>query len=568
MVTTRSRVVGLVDERSSRAAASSNESRSGRKRRRSGILDDANEDAYADCAPEERSFYRDIVDRASVGDGKRKKSKSGGEEAEASPLPSPSKQLLLSCFEEEASSPSGSQAEEQEHVPTSGQNRPQEPQYEGRPVSANSNKESARIENKRKIHAENITRITSISVDMPYIEPEPEGVTPVIYSLGCSGINKLIRCMKKKEWTNEGGDWSLELLSPDDKEKTGHKWTAPKKKSDSKNCTLFLKQTVDIGNVFHAMPKNTASQSQALRERSKDIKAWLCSMRHLAQKMKEQVLQAESRASKARKANNNRLVKSMRERLIPVLVLVLKEALLLGGSSTICEENKPEEIAPEEGNFMACTLQFPLRIIGCIDQLWPVIRDSVKGPAHSQKFGLFDRHLSALRKLLLQGMEDLREIAGRPQNILEGKQNDEHCCNLRAEQSRRYLESQTTQLMYCSASSQLLIGETHDDNTSLGCQGRQGRKESRTDGTLSIQKRFSHESERKTMYRENNGWSLEEDLVLLRSIRRTENLDAEKLAKTFPERTVTEVLARITVLKTLTREYLSKEGRPPPKWCY
>ncbi|KAG6005741.1 hypothetical protein E4U43_000546 [Claviceps pusilla] len=572
MVTTRSRAVGLMNKQSSAAAAPSDKSRSECERgAQSEISVDANEDTFANCAPEEGSFYRNINSRASVGKGDCETGKNDKKEANISPLPSPleeSSSSSSSRFEEETSSSWSFQEEEQEeqeHPSTSGEKQSPEPQHEGQPVPPRDGNEFTSIEDER---FENITRITSISVDMKYIEPEPKGVDAAIHSLFCSEVNQLIRCMRKKGWRNEEGDWSLELLSQGDEDETEQKWTAPTKKSDSKDFKLFLKQTVEIGNFFHAMPRGPASQSQALRERSRDIEARLCSMRHLAQRMKEQVLQVESRASRAGKVNHSRLVMSLRKRLVPVLVLILKEALLLGGSSTIREGNKPAEIGPEKGTFMACTLQCPLRIIGCIDQLWPVIRDSVDEVDHSQMFGLFDWHLSALRKLLLDGMERLKDIADRLRKILEGRENDKRIRQFQDEQRRRLWESQKTQLMYCFASSQQPIEEESRDYTSIICQGREGRKRSHVDCVSSAEERLCHDPEREVKYHEKYGWPHEEDLMLLRSIRRNENLDAEELVEAFPGRTVRDVVERIKVLKTRTREYFSKRGQPPPKWCY
>ncbi|KAG6006549.1 hypothetical protein E4U54_000162 [Claviceps lovelessii] len=568
MVTTRSRAVGLMNEQSSAAAAPSDESRNECERgAQSEISVDAHQDTYASSAPEEGSFYSNINSRASVGKGKCKTGKNDKKEADISPLPSPLEESSSSRSEEETSSSWSFQEEEQEeqeHPSTSGEKQSPETQHEGRPGPPRDSNELSSIGNER---CENITRIPSISVDMKYIEPEPEGVGAAIHSLVCSEVNQLIRCMSKKGWRNEGGDWSLELLSQGDEDETEQKWTAPTKKSDSKDFKLFLKQTVEIGNFFHAMPRGPASQSQALRERSRDIEARLCSMRHLAQRMREQVLHVESQASRAGKVNHSRLVMSLRKRLIPVSVLILKEALLLGGSSTIREGNKPAEIGPEKGNFMACTLQCPLRIIGCIDQLWPVIRDSVDEVDHSQMFGLFDRHLSALRKLLLDGMERLKDIADRLRKILEGQENDKRIRQLQDEQRRRLWESQKTQLMYCFASSQQPIEESHD-YTSIICQGPEGRKRSHVDCVTSAEERLPHDPEREVKYYEKYGWPHEEDLTLLRSIRRIENLDAEEVAEAFPGRTVRDVVERIKVLKTRTREYFSKRGQPPPKWCY
>ncbi|KAG5926010.1 hypothetical protein E4U42_003746 [Claviceps africana] len=537
MVTTRSRAARLVDERLRTAADSSNTSRHGRKRRRSEISEDTNEDAHSDSAPEGRAFYRDITKRASVGEGRRKKSKHDDQETVAEPDESPSYSLSSSSpspsqaeeqeyegtsaapsraeeHEYEETSASSSQAEELEYEETSEHTQSLEPQYEEQPKPAYT--ETPSLENEPGMHAENITWIASISVDMKYIEPEPEGVKPVMCFIDCSEINDLIHCMKREGWTSVAGDWSLELLALDDEDEAENKWAAPTKKSDSRNLKLFLEQTVEIGNFVHAMPKNPRYQSRRLRECSKE--ATLYSMRDVAEKMKQQVRQAEKQASKANEARNRKLVEAMRTRLVPLLVLVLKEALLLGGSSRMCAEDWPEEIGPEKGNFMACTLQFPLHIIGCIDQLWPVIEDSVEEADRRKMFWLFGERLSALRKTLLKGMETLRENAEKPQRLLQMKENDERTRQLRDEEMRRTDEELRRRLHVFSAS-------THEK------------------------------------------WSDEEDLKLMRFMRRVTNLNAEVAAKEFPNRTVADVSKRMEILKARARSNYIKLEKEPARWC-
>ncbi|KAG5926089.1 hypothetical protein E4U53_003164 [Claviceps sorghi] len=556
MVATRSRTARPMDERPPTAASSSNRSRDGRKRGRSEFLEDTNEDVHAE--PKERGAFSAIIQRASIGETSRKKSINDNQESGAVP-------------EEESpssSSSSLSRKEKQEHQETSGQIQSPEPQYEGQPDPAHRSKETTPLKNEPEMHAENITRIIATSVDMEYIEPEPEGVTPVICSLDCSGINDLIPCMKRRGWTSEAGDWSLELLALHNGDEAEKKWTAPTQKSDSRDLKLFLGQTIEIGNFVHAMPKNPESQSPRLRECS--MKATLCSMRDLAEKLKQQVQQARDQASKANEDRNRKLVESMRTRLVPLLVLVLKEALLLGGSSRICEEKRPERIGPEKGNFMACTLQFPLRIISCIDQLWPVIQDSVDEADRRKMFWLFDKHLSALRKTVLDGMNMLKEIARRPQMLLQMKENDERIRKLRDEETRRRREELGRRLRAFTAWTHQPVPrpEEIDCQASLYCYGQENEHRPGPDCFASTQECLPQDTETKTGYLEKYGWKYEDDLTLMRAIRRVTNLTAEDAAQALPGRTVTDVRERMVILKARVRTNLIKAGKQPAEWCY
>ncbi|KAG6058395.1 hypothetical protein E4U17_008124 [Claviceps sp. LM77 group G4] len=661
---------------------SADRSRRTRKRKRSEVGKGADEEAYADDAPEDLGFYRNIAERAWgwwKGSGEEKRLDASPEslleepEVEASPgvvaLPEvlPEVEESQEVFSEasdlserlsEASSETPPEASpeplpegspEEETFPkarsdvdgssdalsdalsdvssevssgaslgvlsrldpvTEGRQRPTNRRY--RPVKPGHEEEQTSVHERgcysnggnRRPHNKNNRRSSSISVDMTYMEPESEGVHAETISLRCSEVNQLIEDMKKTGWTNDMGDWSNSLEPPtsNDVNEAEGDCTARTRKRDSKTCKLFWKQTAKFRELFCDMPDSLESQSHILRERSQEVEARLCSMRDLAQEIKRQAIHAENLASNTGTSKYKKLMKSICERLVPLLVLTLKDCLLLGGSSRVVEDDQPEEIGREDGTFTACTLQFPLRIIGYIEQLWAVVRNSVfmQGDAdgeedrisraHHRAYGPFDKHLSALKKRLLEGMGSLQEIAQRPQRILEMKERDERLRKLEDEQDLKLSEDQAKQYMDFVASTQMPLSETEDSLAyqKLGLYGPGARKRPYMGYSASNQTRMlgdtrRHESNshiafsqtrlldgtgRHESSKPNHEWHASDDLKLVRLMRRFRSMCVELVAEEFPERTLADVVERMYVLKDQVRASLEKQGRRPPKWCY
>ncbi|KAG6035134.1 hypothetical protein E4U40_002969 [Claviceps sp. LM458 group G5] len=657
-------------------AESADRSRRTRKRKRSEVGNGADEDAYADVAPEDLGFYRNIAERAwgwwkRSGEEKPPESLLEEPEVEASPdaealsevLPEveESQEVLSEASElserlSEASSeappeaspeplPEGSPEEETfpkatsdvdgsslsdalsdassdvsseaslgvlsrldpvtegRQRPTNRRYRPVKPGYEEEQTSVHERECYSNGGNRRPYNKNN-RRCSSISVDMTYMEPEPEGVHAETISLRCSEVNQLIKDMKKTGWTNDMGDWSnsLEPLTSNDVNEAEGDCTARTRKHDSTTCKLFWKQTVKFRELFCDMPDSLESQSHLLRERSQEVEARLCSMRDLAQEIKRQAIHAENLASKTGNSKYKKLVNSICERLVPLLVLTLKDCLLLGGSSRVIEDDQPEEIGREDGTFTACTLQFPLRIVGYIEQLWAVVRNSVvvQGDADGEQdrisrarhraYGPFDQHLSALKKTLLKGMESLQEIAQRPQRILEMKERDERLRELEDEQDLKLSEDQAKRYMDFVASTQMLLSETEDSLAyqQLGLYSPGGRTRPHMGYSASNQTRMlgdtrrhepnSHIASSQTRLLDGTGihksnkpnheWHTSDDLKLVRLMRRFRSMRVELVAEEFPERTLADVVERMYVLKDQVRASLEKQGRRPPKWCY
>ncbi|KAG5966001.1 hypothetical protein E4U58_002650 [Claviceps cyperi] len=683
MVTTRSKAA-LEEARSTEKrphnedAESSDRSRRTRKRTRLEVGRGADEDAYADDAPDDLGFYIGI-DKRALGwwkrSGEEKRPEASREalleeseveaspdvealsevmpeveesqevlseapilserlsevsleappEASPEPLPEASPEVeafpkassdvdgssdALSGASSEVSSEASLEALSRVFPVTEGRQRPTDRRY--RPVEPGHEEEQTSVHEREchsnrgdgRPHNKNIRRGSSISVDMTYMEPEPERFHAETVSLRCSEVNQLIEDMKKTGWTNDTGDWSdsLEPLISDDVNEAEGDCTARTRKRDSKTCKLFWKQTAKFRELFCDMPDSLESQSHLLRERSQEVEARLSSMRDLAQEIKRQAIRAENLGSKTGTSKYRKMVKLICERLVPLLVLTLKDCLLLGGSSRVVEDGQPEEIGREDGTFTACTLQFPLRIIGYIEQLWTVVRNSavVQGDADGERdrisrarhraCGPFDQHLSALKKTLLEGMEILQDVAQRPQRILEMKERDERLRELEDEQDLKLSEDQAKHYMDFVASTQIPLSETEDslEYQKLGLYGPGGRKRPHTgysassqthllDDTgrhefnshiASSQTRLLDDTRRHEPTNPNHEWHASDDLNLVRMMRRSRSMRVELVAEEFPERTLADVVERMYVLKDQVRASLEKQGRRPPKWCY
>ncbi|KAG6040732.1 hypothetical protein E4U41_007294 [Claviceps citrina] len=569
MVMTRSMAAPRTDEPSQTAAEPLNRSRRGHKRTRFEVAkeaseaSEASEDASGDSAPTNASFYRDINEQASA-----RKKRRLDERERAADVEQLDDEPTTGQDQDQDHDQDKDQDQDQDHDHDQDQDQDQdqivEPEHEEQQDPASECEESSSDEDELEMHVKDKPWDTK-PMHMKYVEPEPADADPITVSISCSELNSLITDMKKKGWTNRKGEWSLKLFlqkyDDDDEDEDEHKWIPRIKTSDSDKCTSLLKRAAEFGRFLHAMSRDLEAQRQAIRERSKDVEAGLATMSDLVQHIKKEATGAESRAARAEKPRDNKLVTSIRKRLIPILVLILKEALLLGGSSRISHRGKHERIGPEEGTFMACTLQFALHIVGFIEQLYVVIANLVPEEdddeatsevskvtqrrkraeeAHRAMFGSFNSHLSALRNTLLGGRRALKEKAEAPRRRSEMKARDEAARQRRDSEELKILQTREKQYLD-------FVASTHEPV---------------------VQTEENRDLHRHRSYYLKHGWHYWEDLEMLEWIRKVKSPEAEILATRFPGRTEAEIVQRLRELRGWMKVKFEKQGQRPPKWCY
>jgi hypothetical protein len=387
---------------------------------------------------------------------------------------------------------------------------------------------------------EYIARVEVISADMEYIEPEHPDTYASTFFLNCDKLNNMIKLMGKKGWINQKGDWEAKLLQTG--EEPGSEEEEAEHPVENEDCTKLFQEIDALRKNCIEMTKASDLEEQAsfLRSNSQRIRGTLEAVKSLTERVHKNAPEPEQGKKKLPKnaqRKRQELLTWIYIKLIPALVLTLKEALLLGGYSRM--DTKPETISNLNGQFMACTLQFPLRIIGFMDQLYSVV--STQDEMH-MKLGLrknrvaFARYLGELEILILKGMNELKRMAQAPMRAaeLEEQARRERKLHLRRERLAR--EARERQM-------RMFIASTH--------RLSQGYRQPSQDA-----------------YYNKHGWRLQEDEALLGVIRKTRSPNMLVLATLVPHRTVNEVMHRMGELREMMKAKFEKGGLPPPKWCY
>lgn len=396
---------------------------------------------------------------------------------------------------------------------------------------------------------ENIASIHVISTDMTYIEPEPKDATPLTFFLDCDGLNTMIADMGKRGWTNEKGAWVGELLRNEKESETEKQWHA--RHSHVIRTKIRLKLflgVIELSQNCKDMPKAPALDEQAdfLQTHSAEIQKNLNDIQTLTQQIKNQAsqpLQEDSIEYTAEYRRRKELWTYIYRILMPALVLALKEALLLGGYSRL--ETKPETISGKNGQFMACTLQFALRILGFIDQMYSLVKQDLAAHENTENKEekalqshrmAFANHVRVLQPRVLAGIQELKRFAEAPVRHMEMAERSKRARKAQQERDRIIKEKQDRQMKLFIASTQ----------------------------------RFSEKPPPppRDEYYEKHRWRLWEDEILLGVIRKTKSPNLAVLARQIPGRSTAEVINRVGELRVWMKAKYETAGIQPPKWCF
>ncbi|KID77852.1 uncharacterized protein G6M90_00g036140 [Metarhizium brunneum] len=395
----------------------------------------------------------------------------------------------------------------------------------------------------RTSNLEHIAGKAVISTNIGYIEPEPPDRSASTYYLNCGGLNEMINAMGKQGWMGTEGEWADQLLQIEKESKTESEAI----KAD--NCTKLFHEIIALWQICKDMPKAPSlnSQAQYLHEHSQSIQKNLKVVRTLTKQVKIEASKSIPAKGSSRQIRNARYKKKdvltwIQGKLMPALVLALKEALLLGGYSRL--KSKPETISIKNGQFMACTLQFALRIVGFIDQLYDVVLTHLKSQEKNENTVrsmrdrtrmAFANHVRVLEPRILLGMNELKRLAEAP--ILNAEL---------AEQSRQLREAQEER--------DQIIKEKNDEQMRLF--------------VASTQRTLEDTSKPRDEYYDRHGWRLWEDEVLLGVIRKTRSPNLVLLSRQVPGRSLQEVTNRVAELRESMRAKYEAASILPPKWCH
>ncbi|KAM5382710.1 hypothetical protein ACJZ2D_002293 [Fusarium nematophilum] len=245
--------------------------------------------------------------------------------------------------------------------------------------------------------------------------------------------------------------------------------------------------------------------------------------------------------------------------IIPMLVLVLKEAFLAGCDAPQEEDRQPVR---KDGEFTAYMLQLLLKAMDWALRLCEVILDWLQlNPPQPKSDSKADKdklvktqgnreHLRIALKMIQdetkKAVAQLDNLINAPELQRKAMKHDEEARRARQEREQQRHQAQGQQM-------QLFIESLERIKSS---------RPSRTNSAAS-------QSNQADEYLEENGaWHRWEDDRLLSIIRSTPHPEYQNLGDLLPGRTTAEMEQRARRLRIQMRRKYEKEGYQPPDWCY
>lgn len=455
-----------------------------------------------------------------------------------------------------------------------------------------------------------------------FVDPPQEMDEYITTDISNEYILTLVSKMKFGGWAGDK-NWEGEFTAKEGESKSTwlkhhEKFLQPKK------CKDLFKHLSYLRTLCREMPKapDLEAQFEYIRRKSstfrKSIKTIDSLVSHVCKNINDQIqLLTENEPHDPNWGQN--AVETLRKKIIPMLVLVLKEGFLTRGAVTIHDGKATTS------EFTSSTLQLPLRIIGWLQRLYNMVmgyvqvdppRPASDSKANAQKVNSamnqqkqLGEYLLNMDRVLRQAIDRLAYIAMAPQRE---KQAAEEAAvralafqNAQVQKQQKERESQARQMqLFLKSIQRMNKPEAPPRQPSSGEEDLSGQSErqrqdwqtqqkERKEQTQQMQQRKSEAQDRQMQlfigsiqrmskpetterqlsasdeyFEKYGGWYKWEDERLLNMIRRVEKPDVQALVPLVPGRRVKEVAQRVKDLRERMRIKYETTGIAPPLWCY
>lgn len=361
------------------------------------------------------------------------------------------------------------------------------------------------------------------------------------------GLRGMVKLMGRRGWTNEGSEYAYELLRQGDESE--EEWLDRNGRclKGGGRCKQLYAEVHHLLKLCQGVPQfpDLDGQIGYLDEQKvavkKAVNAIQASIDGVVKDIK-MVMTKSTRNVDKRWRSAKEAVNSLYLRIIPLLVLCLKQAFLVGTTATM------EDDTPEEGQFIACTIQPQLVITRRIAFLYDVLREELENkpprpvadsreeqetsdPAAKQRAYL-GQHLDKFYKRLKQAMAELKRRADAPRLRQQAMENHRRVQAAREERERNVREARDRQMQLFAESTQRM-------------RAAQPRDE----------------------YYEKHGWYLAEDEALVKLMKEFASPDAYTLKAAVKGRGLEELVRRVDKLRDSSRRKHEARGVRPPWWC-
>lgn len=390
--------------------------------------------------------------------------------------------------------------------------------------------------------------------DSILIGPPNEHEEPVTATMRGKPIQSLIAAMASKSFTrSKNWERDFRLGMEEDKE------ACMRRHKD--DITPMLSQHLfdklyDLWRLCHKTPRAPEFKAQLSYVREKQsmfdklIKTISQRVSEICSRLRQQpTLPASEKVLKLRWGRS--AVATLFNILIPMVVLVIKEAFLIG--CNVPMEHSDLAVSTLDGEFTSYSLQLLMR-----STVWarglhaamnarlalrsPKPRDaSLEYTQRLQKTQHNREHvgdlLSLLRAALDSATDQIEHLVSKKERHRQAKKRDEEARRLREAREQKHRDEQDEQMQRFVQSTQRASVPVRQPKPKLD-------------------------------YFQKHGWYFWEDDRLLSTIRCVVNPDIEVLARMVPSRSIIEVTERAKELKDRMRRKYNAMGLEPPQWCY
>ncbi|KAH7013288.1 hypothetical protein EDB80DRAFT_368040 [Ilyonectria destructans] len=455
-----------------------------------------------------------------------------------------------------------------------------------------------------------------------FVDPPQEMDEYITTDISNVFILTLVSKMKFGGWAGDK-NWEGEFTAKEGESKSTwlkhhEEFLQPKK------CKDLFKHLSYLRTLCREMPNapDLEAQFEYIRRKSstfrKSIKTIDSLVSHVCKHINDQIQLATENAPHDPNWGQN-AVKTLHKKIIPMLVLVLREGFLTGGAVAVHDGKATTS------EFTSSTLQLPLRIIGWLQRLYNMVmgyvhvdppRPASDSKANAQKVNSamnqqkqLGEYLLNMDRVLRQAIDRLAYIAMAPQRE---KQAAEEAAvralsfqNAQVQKQQKERESQAEQMQLFLKSIQRMNKpeapprqpssreEDLSGQRELQRQDWQTQQKERKEQIQQMQQRKSEAQDRQMQlfigsiqrmskpetterqlsasdeyFEKYGGWYKWEDERLLNMIRRVEKPDVQALAPLVPGRRVKEVAQRVKDLRERMRIKYETTGIAPPLWCY
>lgn len=377
------------------------------------------------------------------------------------------------------------------------------------------------------------------------------------------GLDIMLRAMSGPKWTGLGPTWALDFEGT----KPLQKWFDGFASDLPLNLKELLKYSHALIRLFKRAP--------CLFEQSSTAQQAYFAAPETAYRMRESIKAIRSIVL-IQDINNSHapahLAKGIARKLIPLQLLILKYAFLIGRREQLTVEEKKGNIlsTPEKADFPHAILLYLVQVAASIQRLQAAIMPHAQpGNETNRTWGHLARNIQGLQRCMSSALEEEKEGDEEAQETQKRvlKEKDVRAKLKREAEARTTQQAKDHQMQLFFAS---ILGMGRPYGSSIPIPNRRSRELPITSTlryAVPVSKAKKLKSSDQAYRAENCGWSWDDDNLLLTTIRRVQAPNMQILQNLLPRYSADEIKHQVVTLKEKSRAYYELQGIVPPSWC-